>query len=541
MSSITKRIFFVLFLTGIPPACAWWDPGYITDISTTNLYGIPAALKKEDPKLDKFALVATRRVSADRAVVLVGTGSFPWWSGPFGLFLVDPLAGKLIRKIAAVTSIDPRNAMPDIKTAGLGYVTIVHEDVDSGGELARRKYFFNELSTATATSQSYKPVRIKAITRFNDSLYFTGQEGENGVIIRLGLKNDKPASGDWEIIRTISGQKLSPITFSKIERDGLRMYTPSETYAYDGKAWARNAGADTRYFRPQQEPCSLPMEDLEKYQELYDKCEKERRVLGDAAMVGYSGRCETENPGEYAGLPDSYTYILERHELSARLIDISKTPLRRFFVWNSRSGYEEKTATGIYEIKSNSCKFYPMPMPNNDILKRYRPELAAQGCGLNDTLGRFQKLGDRIWFCKNFYGGEGQCGVGAAGFFDTKAKVFEILYSSQTAKWSCSALLAEEKTVWMGLQHIGEGSVSSGGLAEVNPASGEATIHKVPAGTSAIQRAGDSIILGTGEGIYLLSPGGIATFLGPDVDKDGKYRLNLNEAAISTQADEKQL
>ena len=527
MSCITKSLFSILFLIAtVPPAGAWWDPGYVTDISTTNLYGIPAALKKEDPKLDKFALITTRRISADRAVVLVGTGGFPWWSGPFGLFLVDPPSGKLIKKIAAVTSIDPRNAMPDIKIAGPGYVTIVHEDVDSAGELARRKYFFDELSSAPATSQSYKPVRINAITRFNDSLYFTGQEGENGVMIRLGLKNYRPAAGDWEIIKNISGKKLSPITFSRIERDGLRMYTPAETYAFDGKAWTRSAGADTRYFRPAQEPCSLPMDDLVKYQELYDKCEKERLVLGDAAMVGYSGRCETENPGEYAGLRDSYTYILDRHELSARLIDISKTPLRRFFIWNSRSGYEEHNSTGIYEIKSNSCKFYPMPMPNNDILKRYRPELAAQGCGLNDALGRFQKLGDRIWFCKNFYGGEGQCGVGAAGFFDTRAKVFEILYSSQTAKWSCSALLAEEKTVWLGLQHIGEGSVSSGGLAAVNPATGEAAIREVPAAISAIQRAGDSIILGTGEGIYILNSEGKTTFAGPDADETGNYRIN---------------
>lgn len=419
-----------------------------------------------------------------------------------------------------------------------GYVTIVHEDMDYATELARQKYFFDELSTAAATTQSYKPVRINAITRFKNDVYFTGQQGENGIIIRLGLKNDKPASGDWEIIKNISGEKLSPITFSKIERDGLRMCTPAETYAFDGKAWTRSAGADTRYFRPPQDPCSLPMDDLVKYQELYDKCDKERRVQGDADMVGYSGRCETDNPGEYAWLHDSYTGILERHALSARLIDISKTPLRRFFVWNSAAGYE--AVTGIYDIKGNSCKFYPMPMPDNDILKRYRPEKAAQGCGLNDKLGPFQKLGDRIWFCKDFYGGEGQCGVGAAGFFDTKAKVFEILYSSQTAKWSCSAILAEDKTVWMGQQHIGEGSVSSGGLAAVTATTGEATVYEVPSGSSAIQRMGDSIILGTGEGIYLLSSDGIASFLGPDVDKNGKYKLNLNEAAISIQAPNRQ-
>ncbi len=527
MSCITKRIFFVLFLiSSVPPAGAWWDPGYVTDISTTNLYGIPAALKNEDPKLDKFALIATRRISADRAVVLVGTGGFPWWSGPFGLFLVAPPSGKLIREIAAVTSIDPRNAMPDIKTAGPGYVTIVHEDVDSGGELARRKYFFDELSTAPATSQSYKPVRINSITRFKNSLYFTGQQGENGVVVRLGLKNDKPAPGDWEIIRHIGGQKLFPITFSKIESDVLRMYTPSETYSFDGKTWTRLPGPDPRYFRPQKDPCSaFSTDEFMKDFSVYEKCDKERYVQGDAALVGYEGRCETENPGKYAWLHKSYTGVLERHAISDRLINISKTPLRRFFVWNSAAGY--KAVTGIYDIRGNSCNFYPMPIPNNDILKRYRPDRAEHGCGINDKLGPFQKLGDRIWFCKNFYGGEGQCGVGAAGFFDTKAKVFEVLYSSQTAKWSCSALLAEEKTVWMGLQHIGEGSVSSGGLAALSPATGEVSILDIPAGITAIHRAGDRLFLGTGEGIYILNAKGKASLIGPDVDEAGDYKLHL--------------
>jgi hypothetical protein len=306
------------------------------------------------------------------------------------------------------------------------------------------------------------------------------------------------------------------------------MYTPSETYAFEDKAWSRTNGADTRYFRPVKDPCSnISTDEIFKDFTLYEKCDKERHTQGDAALVGYEGRCETENPGKYAWLHNSYTGILERHALSASLIDISKTPLRRFFVWNSAAGYE--AVTGIYDIKGKSCKFYPMPVPGKDILKRYRPDRAEHGCGLNDRLGPFQKLGDRIWFCKDFYGGEGQCGVGAAGFFDTKAKVFEILYSSQTAKWSCSAILAEENTVWMGLQHIGEGSVSSGGLAAVNPATGEAVIHEVPSGISAIQRIGDSIVLGGDEGIYILNAAGKASFLGPDVDKDGNYQFNFQE------------
>ncbi|MEW5906073.1 MAG: hypothetical protein AB1734_04730, partial [Elusimicrobiota bacterium] len=101
MARAGKFILPVLFLAAGAPAGAWWDPGHVTDISTTNLYGIAAALKAEDPELEKIALVATRGISADRAVALAGAGGFPWLSGPFALFLVDTSSGALVGRIAA--------------------------------------------------------------------------------------------------------------------------------------------------------------------------------------------------------------------------------------------------------------------------------------------------------------------------------------------------------------------------------------------------------------------------------------------------------
>lgn len=527
MTSLEKNIFSVLLLTAVSSnAAAWWDPGHLVDISSTNLYGITAAFKAEIPGVDKVAIITERSLAPDRAAVLAATGGFPWVSGPFGLFLVDATSGAVIKNIAIFNSVSPGNAMPELKAAGPGFATITQEDADSGVEISRRKYFFNELSTAPAVTQGYKPIGISSILRFKKDLFFTGRRGESGIILRLGLKDERPVPEDWELIDRIDSKPLAPVTLSKTEGDTVGLYTPSETYRFDGKSWTRIPGPDPRYFRPAQDPCSgISTEEIFKDFSLYEKCDKERYVQGDAALVGYEGRCETENPGSYAWLHKSYTGVLERHALSDRLIDISKKPLRRFFVWNSAAGYEEKPATGVYEIKGDSCKFYPMPVPDGDILKRYRPDRAEQGCGINDKLGPFQKLGDRVWFCKNFYGGEGQCGVGAAGFFDMKAKKFEIFYSSQTAKWSCSALLAEEKTVWLGLEHIGEGWGKSGGLAALDPATGEVKIFDIPAGITAIRRVGDLLFLGTGEGIYTLNEKGESTRIALDVDKDGNYKL----------------
>lgn len=526
MTSITKSVLHILLAAVATPAGAWWDPGHLVDISTANLYGIPTAFKAKRPGVNKVALIAERRIAADRAVALAAAGGFPWLDGPYGLFLVDTSSGEAIKEISVFDSASPNNIMPGIKAAGPGYVIVTMEDPDSAAELSRQKYFFDE-STAPAKALSYKPFRLKAVTHFNGSLYFTGQKGDDGVIIRQGLKDDKPVPGDWEIVETLEGKKIQPLVFSKAEGGILRLYSPTETYAHDGKTWTRSPVPDIRYFRPPQETCSFPMDDMVKHQELYEKCEKERYAQGDAGLVGYDGRCETDNPGEYSGLPNSYFGRLERHEVLRRVINIPGAPGRRLFVYDAAQVYEP--VTGIYEVRKDYCKFYPMPVPDKEVLKRYRPDRAKDGCGINDKMGPFQILGDRVWFCKNFYGGEGECGVGAAGFFDTKAKVFEIFYSSQTAPWSCSSILAEEKTVWMGLEHVGEGWGKAGGLAALDPATGEVKIFDIPAGITAIQRLGDRLILVTGEGIYLLDAKGEVSFLGSDIDVNGIYQIDWKQ------------
>jgi len=120
----------------------------------------------------------------------------------------------------------------------------------------------------------------------------------------------------------------------------------------------RAAGPDRRYFRPQKDPCAdISAEESGKDFTLYEKCDKQRQVDGDAGLVGYSGRCETENPGEYAWLPGSYNGLLERYAVTERIVETPAPARRRFFIYDAAMGYEART--GVYEVRSNSCKFYP--------------------------------------------------------------------------------------------------------------------------------------------------------------------------------------
>lgn len=124
MTYLTKSVLHILLAAVAAPAGAWWDPGHLVDISTANLYGIPAAFKTERPGVNKVALIAERRIAADRAVALAAAGDFPWLDGPYGLFLVDTSSGSVIKNISVFDSASPNNIMPGIKAAGPGYAIV---------------------------------------------------------------------------------------------------------------------------------------------------------------------------------------------------------------------------------------------------------------------------------------------------------------------------------------------------------------------------------------------------------------------------------
>jgi|GEM_PF-5861019 len=113
--------------------------------------------------------------------------------------------------------------------------------------------------------------------------------------------------------------------------------------------------------------------------------------------------------------------------------------------------------------------------------------------------------------------------MGGLGHYDMKEK-YEMYYSSWTSI-GCSALIAEKGKIWIGLQ----GNPISKGLAAFDTSSKNITVYDVPEVINTIRKVGDSIIMGTQNGIFELSGDGKVYSLGPRMSKDGEYLLTQKE------------
>jgi hypothetical protein len=109
-----------------------------------------------------------------------------------------------------------------------------------------------------------------------------------------------------------------------------------------------------------------------------------------------------------------------------------------------------------------------LPQSTYDQFAQARPQRVRDGYSrastIDERVGGHQVVGDRIWFGKAFYDGEGTTGVGGLGYFDTRSKQFTIFSIPELADWSVSALYVEDDAVWAGLVNHPEGAGRSGGL-----------------------------------------------------------------------------
>jgi hypothetical protein len=106
--------------------------------------------------------------------------------------------------------------------------------------------------------------------------------------------------------------------------------------------------------------------------------------------------------------------------------------------------------------------------------RRVKDGYRREGTELNESIGPWQREGERIWFGKTFYDGEGSSGVGGFGYFDEQEKKLRMFEPPEIADWSVSALDVTPDAVWMGLVNNGEYGGSSGGLLRYDRHASEA-------------------------------------------------------------------
>ena len=168
-----------------------------------------------------------------------------------------------------------------------------------------------------------------------------------------------------------------------------------------------------------------------------------------------------------------------------------------------------RAVEGVAERVGDEYKLYELPKSTYEEFARARPRRVRDGyrpdvAAFEEVIGTYQIVGERFWFGKAFSDGEGLTGVGGFGYFDPEERKYIVFSPPEVARWSASALLVEEKDIWLGLARHPEGATYSGGLLRYQRDSGEAEEFDVGEVISQMKRWQGSLYLATANGLYIL-------------------------------------
>ena len=157
---------------------------------------------------------------------------------------------------------------------------------------------------------------------------------------------------------------------------------------------------------------------------------------------------------------------------------------------------------------------HPIPQPTYSEFARARPGRVEDGydsasTGIGEIPGPVQVVGDRVWFGKRFYDGEGETGIGGVGYFDTTKSKYTFLDIPEIVGWSVSAILVQDKDLWIGLVGHPEGADYGGGLLLHNLQTGTTTKNDVKDVILAIRRWNNVMYLATPTGLLVMKGGQI--------------------------------
>jgi len=148
----------------------------------------------------------------------------------------------------------------------------------------------------------------------------------------------------------------------------------------------------------------------------------------------------------------------------------------------------------------------------------------VRGAEIHDDIGPWQREGERVWFGKSFYDGEGITGVGDLGYYDTSARKLNLFHLPELADWSVSAIEVEPGAVWMGLVNNGEWGGSSGGLLRYDRQSGSVRRFESHDVATRLVRIANAIVAATDFGITRVSGDEVERFF-VDRTSDGRLRI----------------
>jgi hypothetical protein len=183
----------------------------------------------------------------------------------------------------------------------------------------------------------------------------------------------------------------------------------------------------------------------------------------------------------------------------------------------------------IVEHSLKATRQFPLPQTSRkewmikraDEAKHIFPISAAE---IGEQIGPYQVEGDRLWFGKTFYNGEGSSGVGGFGYFDPRLRSYRLYAPREIWKWSVSVLLAEPDALWLGLIWYGEGADSSGGLLRWDRTTESVRHFDLNARLTQILRSDDALFMASGDGIEVLRGAEVERYI-VDSARNGKLSV----------------
>ncbi|MFN8008771.1 MAG: hypothetical protein U0V70_17450 [Terriglobia bacterium] len=191
----------------------------------------------------------------------------------------------------------------------------------------------------------------------------------------------------------------------------------------------------------------------------------------------------------------------------------------------------------VVEKLKGIVKSYPMPKSEvkdwelarkDEATLRSIPPTKAE---LKEQIGPHQLKGDRLWFGKTFYNGEGDTGVGGFGYFDPLRRAYHLYSPPEIHAWSVGAILVESEFLWLALQHFGEYGTSPGGLLRWDRKTEQVRMFRIDSVISQIRRYNGVLYLGANDGIIVLRDDRLQSFFVDQVNGN-QYRIVARERTI---------
>jgi hypothetical protein len=175
---------------------------------------------------------------------------------------------------------------------------------------------------------------------------------------------------------------------------------------------------------------------------------------------------------------------------------------------------------------------YPLPQSTYDDFARARPERALngyvrEGTTIEETIGSAQPEGDKLWFGKTFYDGEGTSGVGGFGYFDATDRQYHFFAPPEVADFSISPILVHPDAIWMSASWACEYGCPPGTVLRYDRKSQAIRKYELPDNVYGFIASGNRLLAYTNFGIAVIEDNQTRRYF---VDRTTDGRLRVAEA-----------